>query len=275
MAFYAVFPRNVKQLFGGLMWLELIQLAGEAGVCGLLSFWGLRVARAYDGLVRAGFPIAGTTLRQAVLCSVGPSRCTVRGAALQGAAPVGPAGVVFGAVLLFGVGVAGATSLLSTYSVWVLVPASVVVLVAAAIDARTGYLPDALTLPLLAAGLCVAGSSDSGVTFAQSAAGAAWGYGLPRAIGGLYGWVRGRPGMGLGDSKLLGALGAWLGVYAVMPVLFGACVSALVVVGVQARHTGPAAVLTRAVAFGPYLAFSAATVIVMNSALKCPFCTLG
>lgn len=79
----------------------------------------------------------------------------------------------------------------------------------AVMDARSMVLADALTLPLLAAGLGVSlalGASVLGAATIGAAAGfaafalIAWGY---RA------W-RGRDGLGLGDAKLLAVAGAWL-----------------------------------------------------------------
>src|SRR5690606_3791885 len=83
-------------------------------------------------------------------------------------------------------------------------------LVLSLIDARTRYLPDALTLPFLWAGLGVAWFGW-GVTLNDAVAAAAMGYGLLRITDAVFRRCRGRPGIGGGDMKLLAAIGAWTG----------------------------------------------------------------
>jgi len=79
------------------------------------------------------------------------------------------------------------------------------------IDFRTFRLPNALTLPLLIAGLVLNGFS-SGFTNIQSAfIGACLGYILLWLPNYLYHLIRKQDGIGMGDAKLLAALGAWLG----------------------------------------------------------------
>lgn len=79
------------------------------------------------------------------------------------------------------------------------------------IDIRSMRLPDALTLPLLLAGLAVTAVVQP-EALAGHAAGAAAGYLALRAVAWCYHLLRGREGLGAGDAKLLGAAGAWLGV---------------------------------------------------------------
>ncbi len=82
----------------------------------------------------------------------------------------------------------------------------------AAIDWRTGYLPDVLTLPLIAAGLGVAYAIDPSVlsVLLGHVIGAAAGFIAFAALSEGYRRLRGRDGLGLGDAKLLAASGAWL-----------------------------------------------------------------
>ncbi|VVD64028.1 prepilin peptidase [Pandoraea terrigena] len=80
----------------------------------------------------------------------------------------------------------------------------------ALIDIDTRLLPDALTLPLLWAGLL---GSVAGLTLPidDAVLGAALGYGVMAATGGAYRALTGIDGLGGGDAKLAAACGAWLG----------------------------------------------------------------
>jgi leader peptidase (prepilin peptidase) / N-methyltransferase len=74
----------------------------------------------------------------------------------------------------------------------------------ALLDCRFYWLPDRMTLPLLAVGLLASADVRMallGVVF--------WG-GAPWLIGWLYGHWRGHSGLGAGDVKLMAAMGAWL-----------------------------------------------------------------
>lgn len=80
----------------------------------------------------------------------------------------------------------------------------------AVLDKRHFWLPDVLTLPLAFLGLTV-GLWATGVTLGDRAIGAVAGYGVLLVVALGYRALRGREGLGLGDAKLLGALGAWFG----------------------------------------------------------------
>ena len=90
-------------------------------------------------------------------------------------------------------------------------------LLTAALDVEHQWLPDRLTLPLIAAGL-IAGWASLGPPLAERAIGAAAGFVALQAIAVAYRKLRGRVGLGGGDPKLLAALGAWLG-WTLLPVL--------------------------------------------------------
>lgn len=122
-----------------------------------------------------------------------------------------------------------------------------------AIDARTGYLPDVLTLGLVWAGLLV-NLGDTFTSLHSAVIGAVAGYGILRTIHEAYRVVRRREGMGHGDFKLLAALGAWMG-WASLPVLVVIASAAALVWAMAtalARRTGLQ--LAAQVHFGPYLA---------------------
>jgi leader peptidase (prepilin peptidase) / N-methyltransferase len=80
----------------------------------------------------------------------------------------------------------------------------------AVLDWRHFWLPDALTLPLAFLGL-TAGLWVTDPSLPDRLIGAAGGYLILLTVAVLYRTTRGREGLGLGDAKLLGALGAWFG----------------------------------------------------------------
>lgn len=97
----------------------------------------------------------------------------------------------------------------------------------AVLDARHFWLPDALTLPLAALGLTL-GDWVLPASFPDRVIGAVAGAGLLFVIALGYRRLRGREGLGLGDAKLLGAIGAWAGWQALPFLLFFASLAALV-----------------------------------------------
>jgi leader peptidase (prepilin peptidase)/N-methyltransferase len=139
-----------------------------------------------------------------------------------------------------------------------------VLLVLALIDWDTTVLPDSLTLPLLWAGLA---SAAAGWTPALPLSSAMWGavvgYGSLWAVYWLFKLVTGKEGMGHGDFKLLGALGAWLGPAAVLPiVLFASVIGAVVGLGMKATGSLREG---RFVPFGPFLAGGGAVVLLVGA----------
>lgn len=80
----------------------------------------------------------------------------------------------------------------------------------ALIDAREQRLPDILVFPLGAAGLAL-GAMWSPLVLETRAIGAVAGFLALRVVAHGYRAARGREGIGGGDAKLLGAIGAWTG----------------------------------------------------------------
>jgi leader peptidase (prepilin peptidase)/N-methyltransferase len=100
-------------------------------------------------------------------------------------------------------------------------------LVAAFIDAEHMFLPDSITLGGTLFGLATPGLR--GLGWLDALAGAAGGFAgvwLPLVIG--YKVIRGRPGMGLGDAKLVMLAGAWFGWHGAAFALFGGALQATI-----------------------------------------------
>ena len=120
----------------------------------------------------------------------------------------------------------------------------------AGIDWDTTLLPDNLTLPLLWAGIASA-ALDWTIALPDAVWGAIAGYLSLWSIYWIFKLATGKEGMGFGDFKLLGALGAWLGWKMILPILLGASViGAIVGIGMKmsaALREG------RYVPFGPFL----------------------
>lgn len=114
------------------------------------------------------------------------------------------------------------------------------------IDWRTGRLPDLLTLSLCAAGLFV-GALGGGTL--DHILGAVAGFTGSALIAFGYRYWRGREGLGGGDVKFFGAIGAWLGWQLLPMAILLSCLSALTLALVW-RRTAPTATLP----FGPFIA---------------------
>lgn len=119
------------------------------------------------------------------------------------------------------------------------------------IDADTQLLPDQITLPLLWLGLLL-NLNGAFAPLADAVIGAVAGYLVLWTVYWLFKLLRGKEGMGYGDFKLMGALGAWFGWQAlpalillssVVGAVFGI---ALLVVRRQGRETP--------FPFGPFIA---------------------
>jgi leader peptidase (prepilin peptidase) / N-methyltransferase len=143
---------------------------------------------------------------------------------------------------------------------WCAVLATLVALTA--IDWDTMLLPDQLTMPLMGFGLLAAALGWT-VPLDQAVIGLLAGYFSLWAINELFKRTMGKVGMGMGDFKLLAALGAWLGWEALLPiVLMSSIIGA--VVGIAMKLTSglrPG----NYVPFGPFLAGAGAVVILVGT----------
>lgn len=119
------------------------------------------------------------------------------------------------------------------------------------IDWEHMLLPDALTLPLVLAGLGATWLLDPASVTGHAMA-AATGYLAFRGIELAYRRLRGRDGLGQGDAKLLAAAGAWVGLAALPTVVLLAALAGLTIAA--ALHgAGRAMQAGSAIPFGPAL----------------------
>lgn len=122
-------------------------------------------------------------------------------------------------------------------------------------DARTFCLPNRITLPLIIIGLTL-NSFDSSrlVSFSDALAGAVFGYMFFWALNFLYRLIKKQDAIGMGDAKLLAALGAWLGLNSLPEVLLIAAASGSVggFIWLKIQNQDHCAHFP----FGPFLAFA-------------------
>jgi leader peptidase (prepilin peptidase)/N-methyltransferase len=138
---------------------------------------------------------------------------------------------------------------------WVTSAFGLALLALAAIDVDRFRLPDALTYPLLLAGLGTA-YLIAPENLSQHLIGAAAGFFSFAAFRQVYFWLRGREGLGLGDAKLMAALGAWLSWHGLPSVVLIAAVAALATT-LAVRASGRAVAWDHRLPFGAFLAVGA------------------
>ncbi len=132
----------------------------------------------------------------------------------------------------------------------------------AIIDARTGFLPDVLTLPMLGLGLIIQFCpTTQTVGIEASLVGMLLGS-LPlwlMAI--IYRWRTGKDGLGLGDVKLVAAIGAWSGPSAIPLVMIISATLGLIW-GATMDSRKPWS--RRRIAFGPFLVIGYAVSVLVS-----------
>ena len=145
------------------------------------------------------------------------------------------------AIMQFGATAEGAVAVVAT---WALVALT-------GIDLRTQLLPDQITLPLLWLGL-LAAVNGLFLTPAQAIGGAAAGYLALWSVYWLFKLLTGKEGMGYGDFKLLGALGAFCGVAGLLPIILLSSLIGAIVGGIFLAAQGRDRATP--IPFGPFLA---------------------
>ena len=147
------------------------------------------------------------------------------------------------AIYVFGANLTGLACLVFT---WCLIALTM-------IDFDTQLLPDTITLPLLWLGL-IANAFGLFTTLDGALWGAIGGYLSLFSVYWLFKLLTGKEGMGFGDFKLLGALGAWLGWQMLLQIiLLSALAGAVIGVGmivIRGRDKNIP------IPFGPYLAIA-------------------
>ncbi|MEW6390749.1 MAG: A24 family peptidase [Pseudomonadota bacterium] len=179
--------------------------------------------------------------------AVSQGRCRSCGASIPWRYPVTEAGCLAIGVVS-ALGQSGPAALATALLGWWL-------LLIALLDAEHFWLPDLLTIPLGLAGLALTIGALGQPPLPQ-VIGAIVGYGALALIAKVYEAVRGREGLGGGDPRLLGAIGAWVGWEALPSVLIWACAAGLSLVAaklIARRRFDPAAALP----FGVFLAIGA------------------
>ncbi len=222
--------------------------------------WKLADGEARGNLIgpRSYCPACKTTLAASSLIPVVSylaqrARCAACGAKISARYPV--------------VELLGALSALLSVLAFGLSPAALVstlfglaLIALAFIDAETGYLPDAITLPLIAVGLAANGFGIF-ISLRDAAIGAGAGFLIFSAISVAYERLRGKEGLGLGDAKLLAAIGAFGGWMILPAVVFVAALGTLAALGVYALMAS-APGRDQPVPFGPGLCAAGFAVLI-------------
>ncbi|MFN4186045.1 MAG: prepilin peptidase [Hyphomonas sp.] len=125
----------------------------------------------------------------------------------------------------------------------------------ALIDLRTYILPDGLNLAvfLLGCGMVALYRQDM---WPWHLAGAIAGYGLLWLVETGYRRLRGKDGLGRGDAKLLGAIGMWVSLEGIPPVLLIASLSGILAVLALAALKRRSVSGQSMIAFGPWIALA-------------------
>ena len=141
-------------------------------------------------------------------------------------------------------------------SIWIIQSLLILALLYLAyIDWRTFRLPNVITFPLIILGIAFNAFSDLRFTTPNSAfIGTFLGYGFLWALNTGYRLLKNQNGIGMGDAKLLAALGAWLGWGALPSILLVASVTGLLggILWLKLRRHH----LREAFPFGPFLAIA-------------------
>ncbi len=138
---------------------------------------------------------------------------------------------------------------------WIRISLIAILVYLAYYDLRTFRLPDVITLPLILLGLLFNSLSNQRfISFQDAIIGAILGYTCLWLLNLLYRIVKKQDGVGMGDAKLLAALGAWLGWFALPSILLMASLTGLIggIIWLQWNKQNHRS----AFPFGPFLAIA-------------------
>jgi leader peptidase (prepilin peptidase)/N-methyltransferase len=142
----------------------------------------------------------------------------------------------------------------------------------AMIDADTQLIPDSIVLPLMWLGLAMSlfhplpGANTLFISPSDAIVGAMAGYLTLWSVFWLFKLITGKDGMGYGDFKLLGALGAWLGwQYLPMIIMMSAVVGAVINITMIVARGKDRSI---PIPFGPYLAAAGWITMVWGENIK-------
>lgn len=134
------------------------------------------------------------------------------------------------------------------------------------IDIREMIIPDAISLPMvMITPLVVYLHPD--LNLSSALWGVLAGGGFLYTLGVVYYLIRREVGMGLGDVKLLAAIGGWLGYQALIPTLLIASISGAFF-GIAAIIVTRSQTLKVKVPFGPFLAIGAVAYLLLGSEIN-------
>jgi leader peptidase (prepilin peptidase)/N-methyltransferase len=236
---------------GGVFWLPPVLLAPFIG-----SFLGVLILRLPDGrpvmLARSACDRCGHTLAVRDLIPL-LSHALARGRCRYCGGVIGSFLVVIelAAVLI----AVWAATTVDDAALWWSCVLGWTLLTLAWIDLRTMLLPDVLTLPLLAVGLLETALATPDA-LADHLLAAAFGYLSLTALAWSWRRFRGRDGLGMGDAKLLAAIGTWIGLSALPFALLLAACAGLAAAGAAALM-GRRVTTATPIPFGPFLALAA------------------
>jgi leader peptidase (prepilin peptidase)/N-methyltransferase len=129
------------------------------------------------------------------------------------------------------------------------------------LDVEHFWLPDALTFPMIGLGLLLGPGDWQGRLLGMAAGGGAF-----LALKLAYRALRGRDGLGMGDVKLMAALGAWLSFASLPPLLLGSALAGLAFTLLK-RLRGEETELASRIPFGACMALVAFPLWLLGAAV--------
>ena len=157
----------------------------------------------------------------------------------------------------------------ATITTFILIILSIFFVIIFFIDLDHFIIPNELTFPLMIIGFLKSFDPNINLSlfpnYLDSLIGGVFGYILIWGIITLYLKIRKKEGMGLGDAKLLGAIGFWFGWYSIPYVIFLSSLSALLIALPSLINKSKS--LSSQIPFGPYLIFGTVAYLVVRNYL--------